>query len=116
MLDALDQGIGVRAGICAEADHEVVERPEGHSSDASVGGAATFQPHAEAGLVQLVGERLVLSSMQAILDRGGFETYGRGLMLLKRRFAPNPRGPDLRRFDSTVLAQTPSSALEPYGC
>jgi hypothetical protein len=109
MLDTLDQGVEVSARICAEAKHEVVERPEGHR--ASVGDAATIEPNAEAGRLQLVGERLVLSSMQAIFERGGFETYERGLMLLKRRFAPNPRGPQLGRFDAAVLAQTPFRAL-----
>jgi hypothetical protein len=108
MLDALDQGIEVRARVHAEADHEVVESPEGRRPDASVGGAATFEPNTEAGQLQLVCERLVLSSMQAVLDRGGFETYEQGRMLLKRRFAPNPGGPQLGRFDAAVLAQTPS--------
>ena len=108
MLDALDQGVEVLARICAEAEHEVVERPEGHR--ASVDGAATVEPNAEAGRLQLVDERLVLSSMQAVLGRGGFETYERGLMLPKRRFAPNPRGPQLGRFDAAVLAQTPFRA------
>jgi hypothetical protein len=112
MLDALDQGIEVRARVCAEADHQVVERPEGHRPDVSVGPAATFEPNIEPGRFQLVGERLVLSSMQAVLDRGGFETYDQGLMLLKRRFAPNPRGPQLGRFDAAVLAQTPFMALQ----
>jgi hypothetical protein len=55
-----------------------------------------------------VDERLVLSSMQAVLDRGRFETYDRGLTLLKRRFAPDPRGPQLGRVDAAVLAQKPS--------
>ena len=73
MLDVLDQGIEVRAGIRAEANHEVVERPEGHR--ASVGGAATVEPNAEADLLQFAGERVVLSSMQAVLERRGFETY-----------------------------------------
>jgi hypothetical protein len=48
--------------------------------------------------------------MQAIFERGGLETYERGLTLLKRRFAPNPRGPQLGRFDAAVLAQTPFRA------
>ena len=43
MLDVVDQGVEVRAGIRAEADHEVVERPEGLR--ASVGGAATIEPN-----------------------------------------------------------------------
>ena len=100
----LDQGIEVRAGIRAEADHEVVERPEGNR--ASVGGAATIEPNAEADLLQFSGERLVLSSMQAILERRGFETYDRGLVLRKRRLVPNPRGPFLGRLDFEV---TPSA-------
>jgi hypothetical protein len=60
MLDVLDQGIEVRAGIRAEADHEVVERPEGPR--ASGGGATTAEPNAEADLLQFAGERAVLRS------------------------------------------------------
>ena len=94
----LDQGVEVRVGIRAEADHEVVERPEGDR--ALVGGAATVEPNAEPDLVLFAGERVVLSSMQAVLERRGFETYDRGLVLSKRRLVPNPRGPFLGRFDA----------------
>jgi hypothetical protein len=100
----VDQGVEVRAGIRAEADHEVVVRPEGHR--ASVGHAATVEPNAEADLLQFSGERLVLSSMQAVLERRGFETYDRGLVLRKRRLVPNPRGTFLGRLDFEV---TPSA-------
>jgi hypothetical protein len=109
MLDVLDQGIEVRAGIRAEPDHEVVERPEGRR--ASVGDAATVDPNAESGLLQLAGKRAVLSVMQAVLERRGFERYNRALTLLKRRFVPNPRGPQLGRFDAAVLAQTAAGAF-----
>ena len=96
MLDVVDQGVEVRAGIRAEADHEVVKRPEGHCAP---GGATTVEPNAEADLLQFAGKRVVLSSMQAVLDRGGFETYDRGLTLLWRRLIPDPRGPVLGRLD-----------------
>ena len=102
----VDQGVEVRAGIRAEADHEVVERPEGNRASVSVGGAATIEPNAEADLLQFSGERLVLSSMQAVLERRGFETYDPGLVLRKRRLVPNPRGPFLGRLDFEV---TPSA-------
>lgn len=74
MLDALDQGIGVRAGICAEADDEVVERPEGHRPDASVDRAATVESNAEIGRLQLADDRVVLSSVQ----RAACRPIGRG--------------------------------------
>jgi hypothetical protein len=38
--------------------------------------------------------------MQAVLERRGFETYDRRLVLRKRRLVPNPRGPFLGRFDT----------------
>ena len=96
----LDQGVEVRVGIRAEADHEVVERPEGDR--ALVGGAATVEPNAEADLLQFAGKRVVLSSMQAVVERRGFETYDRGLTLLRRRLIPDPRGPLLGRLDLEV--------------
>jgi hypothetical protein len=112
MLDVVDQGVEVRAGIRAEADHEVVERPEGNR--ASVGGAATVEPNVEADLLQLSGERLVLSSMQAVLERRGFETYDRGLVL-RKRFFPNPRGPVLGRLDFEVTPSAREGPLQAGG-
>jgi hypothetical protein len=96
MLNVLDQGIEIRAGIRAEADHEVVKRPEGHCAP---GGATTVEPNAEADLLQFAGKRVVLSSMQAVVERRGFETYDRGLTLLRTRLIPDPRRRLLGRLD-----------------
>ena len=67
----LDQGVEVRVGIRAEADHEVVERPEGDR--ALVGGAATVEPNAEPDLLQFAGERVVGGAGVLLLGVPGVE-------------------------------------------